>query len=171
MDKNLVQIESVEQLAAAYPGLVTDIRTAAVKGVDQTALRAEGAKTERDRILGMAKIQFGEEASAKFSKVIETGVTVEQFQAIKATGGGDGAGGGTPEEEAKRKEMLAAIQGAGAVNPGSGGHAHLATDRPFLTIVDEYVAVHKVGKVVALQASAKAYPEAYKKWIAEAQKK
>lgn len=176
MDKNQVKIESVEQLAAAYPGLVTEIRETSVRTVDQAALRAEGAKSEQDRILAMAKVQFGEEMAAKFAKVIQTGVTVEQFQAIQAaaaTGAGGagsgGAGGAAGEDEAKRKELLAALQASGAANPGAGGQTSLQTDKPFLTLVDEYVMTHKTDKGVAIQACMKAFPEVYTKWLASKQ--
>jgi len=160
-DKNVPQ--TVVQLAAAYPALVEAIRKEGKDSVDLGAARTEAGKVERDRILGLVAIQFGAEAGEKFKAIVEAGVTVEQFKAIQAV---NPPAAEADPDKGKRDEMLGAIKGAGAANPGAGKAKVPAGEKDFMALVAEYVAVNKTTKTVAMQAVMKEHPEAHRAYIA-----
>lgn len=159
-------IKTTVQLAAAFPELVAQLREEAVKGVDLSAARKDGAATERERILGLVAIQFGEESGSKFKTIVETGVSVEAFKAIRAMN--PEASASASEEDKKKKELLAAIQAAGPDNPG-GGKADTASGKDFLTLVDEHVQIHKCKRTEAMQAVIKAHPDKHHEYLQKVQ--
>jgi signal peptide peptidase SppA len=166
VEGNVLTIATVAQLAAAYPALVEAIRKEGAAGVDAAALKMEGTAIERERIIGLAAIQFGTEAGEKFKAIVAAGVTVEQFQAISALN----PAAANPQEtadEVKRREMLAAIQGAGAQNPGAGQSSASGGEKDFMALVSERMAVNKGTKTAAMQAVMKDHPEAHKAWLAK----
>ena len=69
----------LNQLRAEYPDLVKQIEQNAV---NPETVKKQAAAVERKRLIGLAKIQFGDDAGGKFEAVINSGVTVEQFKAI-----------------------------------------------------------------------------------------
>jgi len=109
---------TVAELEAAHPDLVMDIRNEAIAGVDIETPRQAGADTERERIMGLAGIQFGEDETGKFRAIVESGVSVEQFEAVRAV---TPQSADTPENPDKMGEMLDAIQETGPDNPGPNG--------------------------------------------------
>jgi hypothetical protein len=157
---------TVEQLAATYPDLVAQVRDQGAKSVNLEAARADGAKAERERILGLVSAQFGEEPGGKFKTIVEAGISVEAFKAVRAMN--PEASAAESEEEKKKKEMLAAIQAAGAGNPG-GGKTDTAANKDYLTLVDEYAAVNKVSKNEALKKVAALHPDRHQEYIQKSQ--
>lgn len=125
-------ITTIIQLAAAYPELVAQMQQAAreegVNSVDVLVVGNEAATKERTRILGLAAIQFGQEASDKFTAVVASGVTVEQFQAITALNPPPAPAAPPTKGDETRRRMLTAIEGVGAENPGPGPGSKGETD-------------------------------------------
>ncbi len=157
------KITTIEQLAAAFPDLVNQVRAQALEASDaeNEAVRDQAVADERARVLGLADIQFGKEAGAKFRAVIEAGVSVEQFSAIQGVVG-PAAGTVDPGKAALDKakaDMLAAIQGSGADNPGAGSGKDDSPD--FMALVDQYCQIHKCSKAVAMQAVSMQNPKAH----------
>lgn len=116
------------------------------------------AKTqEKDRVLGLVNIQFGEDAGKTFKAVVETGVTVDQFAAVRETQP-------VKTSTGKQDQMLEAIHKAGAEDAGHGG-SHTGTGKDFLVQVDEHVALHKCSKTVAMQEVIKKDPAAHEAYL------
>lgn len=165
-EKDTMEIKSIEELTAAYPDLVRAVQEHAVASVDVDAARNQAAADERARIMGLARVQFGEDTAAAFARVVDTGVTVEQFTAIK------GAAPAAPDpgsdaEKKTRDELLAAIHKASPENPGAGAEQPPG-GKDFMVLVREHQAVHKCGVEAAMKAVIKANPEAHKAYIAKA---
>jgi len=108
---------TLDKLEAEAPDLLQDIRQKAADGVDLEPARKEGAAAERENVLALAKVHFGETETGKFEALVNSGMTVDMYQAAK-----DAIG--QPEPKAKTSDkmdqMLEGIQNAGAENPGAG---------------------------------------------------
>jgi hypothetical protein len=168
---SIMDIKSIEDLKAKYPELVQEIEDKARDGVnnEQTlkSVAGEARTQERDRILGLADVQFGEEGGQKFRAVVDSGVTVEQFKAVSEVTGK------APVEEPEsdeantvndaKKEMLDAIEGAGAENPGSGNSSGQQAN--FMKLVDDYQKEHKCSKYEAMQAVNRENPDLRKSYL------
>lgn len=161
----IASITTVDQLTAALPELARQIRELGAKSVDAAKIKAEGATEERTRIIGLAAIQFGEEAGNKFKAVVETGVTVEQFKAI--SGINPAASATDAAEKAEREKMLAALQASGADNPGASKEKTTVGDKDFMTLVDEYATANKTTKTVAMQKVRAMHPKVHEAYIAK----
>jgi len=124
---------------------------------NQDQAKQEAKTEEKDRILGLAVIQFGEQAGETFKAVVETGVTEEQFAAIKKT---------QPEKAStdKQEQMLEAIHKAGAEDVGRAS-ASTGTGKDFMTQVEEHVALHKCSKTQAMQAVIQKDPAAHEAYL------
>ena len=147
---------TAEQLVAEYPDQVARIQEEAAR---------RGAESERDRTLGLAAVMFGEEEGARLRALCESGVTVEQFQAVRdAAGIGAEAESGAAGKDDIKKEMLEAIQEAGAEDVGAGASA-AEGPRDFM---EAYRAIKEEGNLTAEQAMKKAvrlYPELHKEFL------
>ena len=159
-----MEFSTVEQLTTACPDLVKKIQDAShqlgVESVDTQAVAEEARTGESTRILGLVEIQFGADATAAFNTVVETGVTIDQFKAIKGTAPETPAGE-TPEAAAintAKGEMLAAIQNNAADNPGANNGV-LGGDKDFMTLVQAHMAANNVKKGTAIMAVAKTHPK------------
>ena len=117
----------------------------------------EAATEERERIMGLVNIQFGESAGAGFAKVVESGVTVEQFQAIRGVQAPQG-------QDADKEAMLRAIQEAGAGDPGSGNPPGTGV-KDFMALVDEHQKTKGCNRAQALKAVANSHPKAHGAWL------
>lgn len=153
---------SVDVLSAEYPDLVEEIRNEGAASVDVETPRQAGADSERERILGLAGIQFGEDEAGKFRAIVESGVSVEQFEAVRAV---TPQGAVTPEKPDKMGEMLKAVQEAGAENPGSG----VAADGP-RNFTEAWTAIKRemgCSTVDAMRRAVKAYPDLHKAFLSQ----
>jgi capsid assembly protease len=154
--------KTADELAVLFPDLCAEIRKQGENGVDTAAIGEQAATGERDRILAIAKIHFGEESAGKFEAVINTGVTAEQYQAIR------------PEPvkseeekalEAAKAETLKAIQDAGADNPGAGSGGD---DKDFMALVEETAERKKISKTQAMQLVARDNPQLHQAYLKKA---
>jgi signal peptide peptidase SppA len=160
---------TLAELTAAYPDFAAQLRAEGAKTVDLENLRVLTLQEGETRILGLAELHFGKEAAEKFGAIINTGVSVEQYAAIIAINPPAGNTMPVSAEDKKKAELLAAIQGAGAGNPGAGtGGEENAKD--FLSLVDEYMAANKVPRLIAMQAVIAKYPDKHSAYITEANK-
>lgn len=151
--------KTADELVALFPELCADIRQQGVESVDASLAGEQAASGERDRIIGLAGVHFGEEVSGKFEAIIKTGVTVEQYKAIR------------PEPvvseeqkalDAAKAATLEAIKQAGADNPGAGGGGDT---KDFMSMVEDLVATKKIGKTAAMQKVARAHPKLHQSFI------
>lgn len=173
-----MDIESIttkEQLQEAFPQLAKQIADSAAEearaGVDVETPKSEAASAETDRILGLAKIHFGEQAGEKFASVVKGGVTVEQYQAMAdALGGSHQAGDGQGGESEFRQQMLDGIQGAGAPDVGSGG-GNGSGPQTWDQAVSAIQAEKNCSRTQAMKEVATQYPELHKAYLKAANKK
>lgn len=113
-------------------------------------------QAELSRVFELAKLQFGETEGVKFAKLAQSGITVEQFQAVKELE--------EPKKQADqtlKTEILAAIK-ADSVDIGVGGNA----DNSPKTFQDAWQMLKKEGQLStedAMKKAAREYPELYKK--------
>jgi capsid assembly protease len=164
-EKSMNPITTIEALTTAYPELTAAIREQAAATVDLAGPRKEAAETERTRILGICNAHFGPEAGGKIAAIVQTGVTIEQYTAIKATEPVPVAG--VTAEDKKKAELLAAINSAGAGNPGAGGGGNEPL-KDYMTMVQEYQAVNKCTMSAAMQAVTAAHPDKHREYIMKA---
>ena len=151
--------KTADQLAELFPDLCAEIRKQGEDGVDTAAITDQATTGERDRILAIAKIHFGEEPAGKFEAVINTGVTAEQYQAIRPKPVK------SEEEkaiEAAKAETLKAIQEAGADNPGAGGGVE---NKDFMAVVEETAERKKISKTEAMQIVTVQNPELHQAFL------
>jgi len=149
---------TLEILQADYPDLVGQIEKQGAEGVDVETPVNEAATAERDRILGLANIQFGADAGEKFKAVVDSGVTVKQFQAVS-----DAGPEGEAPDDGKIGEMLEAIHDAGSENPGQGVTVGGPAD-----FVEAWKAIQKeTGCTVqdAIKKAVDAYPDLHKAYL------
>jgi len=166
----IMEIKTVAELEKQFPELAVQLRESAVAGVDMEAATTAGASAERERVMGLVAIQFGADAGEKFKAIVDSGVTVDQFQAVSALNGAPAAGseaaGTEAEVEAKaQKAALAAITAAGAENPGSGGQIEAAGSQDFMAMVTEYQEKKGCSRTDALKAIAAQYPDLQKQYL------
>jgi signal peptide peptidase SppA len=142
-------ITNMEQLAAAYPELVSAVREQAVKGVDLNGACTKATEDERTRIIGLTEAHFGKEASDKFSAIVKTGVTIEQYAAFKAANPT-----GTPvqsAEDKKKEEILAALKQTGANDVGTGNDTSTGK-QDWAVLVAAYQKENGCTRAVAIKA-------------------
>lgn len=149
---------TLKELEVAYPDLIKEAREEGTSNLDTAKISAEAVKAEKERILGLNAVHFGEEASAKFKAIVESGITVEQFKAVReAAPAAKGAD--------KQAEMLDAIKKAGAANPGAGDAVDVSQGKDFMSLVDAHMAINKCKKSDAMKAVAGKHPQEHEAWI------
>lgn len=163
-----------EELMAKFPEacqqIMEDGRAAGreeAKAAADATVRQEAAKAERENILGLHAVFAGEEQTTAFAGVVAAGVTVEQYKAIR---------GSMPKQAAPaagdagfRKDMLEAIQGAGAPEVGAGKGSPGEVKDFEAMVADHLAAQPGCRKSDAMQAVRAAYPKAYEKWLSDKQ--
>lgn len=159
----VASITTVEQLAAAYPALVASIRDEGAKSVDVSAFVTEAVKHEKERIIGLAAIHFGDDAGNKFKVIAESGLSIEQYKAVRTAM--TESGSADDEEAKKRDEMLAAIKTAGPANPGSGKEPVNHNGKDFMAAVNEYVSLHKCTKTEAMKKVIAENPKLHEEYL------
>lgn len=153
---------NLSELKAENPDLVAQILAEGVKSVDTAKLTSDAVGVEKERILGLAKIQFGDDASKKFEAVVTSDITVAQFQAVR-----DMNPAPEPKKPDVNAEMLAALHKAGAENPGAnqGASQGTATGKDFMAQVNEYKLLMKCDTTVAMQAVMKSDPASHEAYL------
>lgn len=162
-DKKELKISDLtaDMLRAENPDLFKSIETAARDAAEVKVKDAEDeVKGNTSRILGLAKLHFGADAGEKFEKVVLSGVTVEQYEAISAL---NPPSEKKVDEAGKREELLTAIEKAGDVQAGTGGDVKVAKD--FRTMVAEYRAQKNCSYKDAMLAIRRAHPKAHEDYI------
>lgn len=161
IDSMKPEIKSIEDLRALAPALLQEAENRAMEigasTVDMGPVKKEAADAERARILGLAKVHFGEDDGAKFESLINSNMTVEQYQAAVAAIG---------KPEAKKDtqaEALAALKASGAENPGSGNPGE--SGKGYMELVEEYRAMHKCSKTDAMMAVNRTNPKARQEYL------
>ena len=161
-----MKIENYEQLKAAAPEILKAAEDTArqdgIKSVDVAKAKTESAAEQRVLISGLAEVHFGAEAGAKFKALIESGISVEQYQATVAAIGKP-ADVPTSEEKAQAA-ALEALKQSGAQNPGAGD-ATAASGKDYMTLVEEHRAQHKCSKTEAMMAVNRSHPQARQDYI------
>lgn len=138
---------TVEELEAAQPDLIKNIRDEAMAGVDVETPKQEAAKAEKERILGLAEVQFGKDAAGKLKGLVESNVSVEQLQAIRALDPEP-----IQEPSGKMDEMLEELKKSGADNPGPNAQAQGPSN-----FVEAWQAIKKEDNCSTEAAMKKAY--------------
>ena len=145
---------TVEELAATFPEMARELIQ---QGIDSAVPGA--VEAERTRIIGLASVQFGDEAGEAFKKVVKAGLAVKQFAALHTI---------QPKKTGRAIEegILEALYAAD-VNVGSG------SSKPFMIQVDAYVSIHKCSKTQAMREILKTVPgqTAHRAYLAAANRK
>jgi signal peptide peptidase SppA len=159
-----MEITTVEQLIEAFPDFVSEIQAKSAKKADKDARADERAQCN-ESFIKLLEIQFDDKTAGDFKKLLESGTTPEQFAAIKGLTPEPAAAADpdAEEDEEKKAAMLAAINGAGAENPGAGDQS--AGQKDYMAIVKEYQAEHKCGIFEAQRAIDKVDPELRKTYL------
>jgi len=152
---------TIMELAAALPDLVEAIRAEGLAAADHT----DAVASAETRILDLAKVHFGTEPGEAFAKMVGSGVTVEQFSAIREMAGIKAETvSGAPASDKAKEGLNAAINAAGPGNPGSGGGAD-GSGKDFMALVSEYQALNKCSKADAMQAVQASNPKAHEAYL------
>jgi signal peptide peptidase SppA len=114
--------KTLAELEAACPDLVSQIREAAVSGVDTQSAIDAAVAAERARITGLITVQFGE-AGTKFVQILESGISLEQFNAIAQVNppASQAAAVDGPGIDALKAAMLQVLKDSGTATPGAAG--------------------------------------------------
>lgn len=104
---------NLDELKSAHPELVEKLVQEGAASVDVSAAVAG----EKDRIMALAGVQFDD--GGKFLALVESGVSADQFKAIKEMSAPAVDPGADTDTE--KAAMLAMISGAGAADPGAAG--------------------------------------------------
>jgi hypothetical protein len=166
--------ETVAELKTTLPELCAQLESDAKMSVDVQGQAAAARTEERDRILGLVTVEFGDEAGAKFQALVSTGVTVDQLKAIKAMNPPVTVTAipGQDAEARAKQEILDALKKTGAENPGAGGNERpKAVGKNFLTLVKTYQDEYGVKRSVAIKETIAAHPDAHAAYLAEANPK
>ena len=144
--------ESVKELKSAFPELANELVKEGAASVDVDGK----VKAEVDRILGLAKIEMADTGD-KFVKLVESGVTVEQYTAIKALQ--------PPQPKADdkdtKKEILDEIKKANAEDVGQGKAE--AGPKDFMAAWQSIKKLEGCDTQTAMSKAAAQYPELFKK--------
>lgn len=160
--EKLSQIKTAADVTAAFPDPVNTIRQEAMAAVNTEDLQVSAASAERERILGLAQVQFGADAGKAFADIVATGVTIEQFTAIR--GAAPQPAQENAAEAATRQSMLDAITQAGADNPGAGDPPDTG-GKDFNALVAEHRLQYKCSLMEAQKAVRAAHPKAYNAYM------
>lgn len=153
------QILTIEQLVEAFPNLVLEVQENAKKAADEAGKIA--LKSERDRVVELTKVQFGDEQGEAFGKLVHSDITPELFRATKDLAG-------VPETDTdkdQKAEILEGLRGAGAENVGAGGDADQGSEKDYMTVCREYQMQHKCTLLEAQRAVSKLNPDLRKQYI------
>ncbi len=158
------KFSTIEEITAEYPDLVKAIQDDAKSDLDQAVQLA--ADDERSRIMSLAIARFGETEGEKFRAIVESGITLDQFQATMAVVE-PVADDNSPEAnsiDAAKAQMLTAIEDAGAENPGHDSNSQ-SSEPDYMTLVNQYKQQNKCSLFDAMAAITRQNPDARKKYL------
>ena len=113
-------------------------------------IQEEAVQKVRDRIIGLAKIHFGEEAGKRFQGVVESGMTAEQYRNIKPQ---------MPESaEVKSLRLATEALKADIAAQANSGHGF---ERAVKQTMDE----KKLSKAKAMQLVARQNPDLHQQYL------
>ncbi len=162
MKDQKVEIKTYDDLKAVGGDLLKQAEDSAftlgAQSVDLKLSEQKGAEIERGRIVGLAMAFLGEEDGKQFEHIIASGITVEQYKSV--------AGERKPKESEKKKEMLDAINNAGADNPGAGGGDR--GKKNYFQLVAEIMVERKCSRFEAMKEANRRHPEARTAMLQEA---
>ena len=155
-----MDIKTIEQLAEAFPSLVLEIQESAkksIEGQNETAIKAE-----RDRVVELVKIQFGDDHGDSFGKLVHSDITPELFKTTKDLVGVQDV---KPEnDDDQKKAILEGLKGSGAENPGADGKGD-DSEKDYMTVCNEYKLQNKCSLLDAMRAVDKLNPDLRGKYI------
>ncbi|MDY6903697.1 MAG: signal peptide peptidase SppA [Thermodesulfobacteriota bacterium] len=160
------EIKTVEQLSATYPDLCRQVAETAAAGVDMETPRTEAVLTETDRILALAKVHFGDEATEKFEGIVRGGISADQYKAMADALAAPETAGEDPDGDFKQK-VLDGINNAGATDVGAGNAGGKDTD-DFMAMVKSIKDEEQCTLSVAMSRAAKKHPDLHKAYIEKA---
>ena len=146
----MAELNSVKELKEAFPDLTAAIIKEGKESVDTSG----PIQAETGRIIELAKAQFGAEGE-KFEKLVNSGVTLEQFTAMK-----DLTPAQASEEDLKAK-ILAELEADSAGDPGSGDD--VKGPKTFMEAWKAIKEEDKCSTQLAMSKASKDFPELYKK--------
>lgn len=164
MSANKIEVQTYDDLKAVGGELLKQAEdkafTLGAESVDLAPAKKEGSDQERERVLGLAVAFMGDDQGVKFSEIVKSGVTVEQFKAIKAVA--------APEvkEDPEKKKMLDAIVAAGAENPGAAPDDNSKKD--YFALVADVQKEKGCSRTEAMKEVTRKYPEARARMIQNA---
>jgi len=156
------KIETIDQLTAAFPELINQVQDKAVEAA-RGKIENDSAMAERGRVLEIISVQFDEEQAAKLKSVIESGVSAEQFKAIKDLEPKAKAGGESDEDAEFKDKMLKNLEGSGAGDPGAGDAGEAPKD--YMVLVEEYMAQYSIPRLAAMTRVNQDHPKAREEFI------
>jgi hypothetical protein len=141
-------------------------RADGAKSVDVDKAKKEASDSAGALIIGLAKVHLGEEIGAKFEALVASGVSVDQYKAMKLAIGEPPVAPAAATEEAARIAALEALKTSGAQNPGAGNPPE--SGKGYMVLVDEYRAQHKCSKTDAMMAVNISHPKARQEYLEKA---
>ena len=116
-------------------------------------------KTERDRVVDLVKIQFGDESGDSFGKLVHSDITPELFKATKKLTVVE-----NPDEGDSKDDILEALRDTSAENPGADGKPDPA-DKDYMAVCREYQLKYKCSLLVAQREVSRLNPDLRKNYI------
>jgi signal peptide peptidase SppA len=169
-EANMNKVELQEKYPEAAAALIEDGRamaaaelTAAAGDQATAALAAEG-----DRIFGLYARLHGPEAEASFRKLVDSGLTTAQIDALGECGFTKAAAGASADAD-ERLKILAGLEQTGQ-HEVTGGGAGGSAPTDFMAAVDAHIAESggKVSKAEAVKAVSKMYPALHEEYLTKA---
>lgn len=163
----------MKQLKAEHPDLVTAIKAEATTESSEKLAKAEAAsaqavQAEQSRVVGLAKVMFGEETGAKLEGLAKSGMTQEMAVSAKDILGGVTVTKTDGPSQAQ-KDALAALTAANA-EPLKNGAEHGGMDFTALVAAAQKNDP-KLTKAQAIAHVARTHTEAHQAWVQQQQPK
>jgi signal peptide peptidase SppA len=162
--KTMENVNTIEELIAQYPDLVKQIQDDAKADLNQAIQLS--ADNERERIMDLALARFGETEGEKFRAIVDSGITLDQFQATMAVVEPPADGNSIEADSVNdaKAQMLEVIENAGAENPGFDSNS-MASEADYMTLVKAYQKENRCSMFEAQMAVSRKNPEARQKYI------
>jgi len=153
-----------EEFEEKHPELYREVFSAGAASVDRTAVQAEAAAAERTRILALADAQLGEESGRALRALVESGITVEQFLAVR-----DALSARPFQSQGDanlRAQMLELLKATGAPNPGAGAKPVPASASTWEAELERLQKTERLTLAQAVRKLARERPELHEAYLA-----